>query len=124
MQIVVVIREAGSLKPDYSLEFDLPAIPRQGDYISIQRPNLPWPFGEDLIVRQIWWRLKYPETRAVGEASEKALGNTDEIIVECEPAIGPWSSDKWRASLENHCCEGKIPEFEIARLSIRQDALK
>lgn len=123
MLIVVVIREVGSLKPAHSLEFNLPAIPRQGDYISIQRPDLPWPFGEDLIVRQVWWRLKYPETRVHEEASEKVLGYTDEIIVECEPAIGPWSSDEWRASLEQPHREGKVPEFEIARLSIRQDDL-
>ena len=127
MQLVVVIREAGSLKPDYSLAFDLPAIPRQGDYISIQRPGLPWPYAEDMIVRQVWWRLNHPETEAralLDAAEEPVVGNTDEIIVECEPAIGPWSSDKWRDSLMRHHREGKVQEFEIARLSVRQDASK
>lgn len=118
MKIVVVIREAESLKPDYALEFDLSAIPRKGDYISIHRPNVPTPYGEDAIVRQVWWRLKHPETRAEVDADEEVLvGTVDEIIVECEPAIGPWSSDKWRVSLEHHSREGKVKEFEIERLS-------
>ncbi len=45
VQIVVVVREPDRLKPDYSLRFDLPEIPKTGSYILIQRPDLPEPFG-------------------------------------------------------------------------------
>jgi len=36
----VVGREVGKLKPDYSLEFEFPEVPKVGDYISIHRPDL------------------------------------------------------------------------------------
>jgi hypothetical protein len=65
VRVNVVVREAGRLKPDYSLDFELPEVPKVGSYISIQRPDKPEPYGEDLIVRQVWWRLWHPETSAV-----------------------------------------------------------
>ena len=37
LKIVLVIREAGRLKPDYSLQVEVPELPRVGDYISVQR---------------------------------------------------------------------------------------
>jgi hypothetical protein len=123
MKVVVIVREVGQLKPDYSLDFDLPAVPKSGDYISIQRPDKPKPYGEDLIVKQVWWRLEHPETAGYGSGQPK-IGKAEEIYVECEPAIGPWSSDQWRDSLERQRERGEVKELEVARLSIRQDAMK
>ena len=42
-RVIVIVRESGRLKPDYSLEFDLPDIPAVGSYLSIQRPDKPRP---------------------------------------------------------------------------------
>lgn len=123
MKIIIIIREPGRLKPDYSLDFDIPSVPSVGDYISIQRPDKPKPYGEDMIVRQIWWRLSHPETSGYGTEPAK-VGKVDEVYVECEPAIGPWSSDQWRDSLERQRSRGEVKEFEVQRLSIRQDELK
>lgn len=123
MRVVVVVREVGNVKPDYSLDFDLPAVPKAGDYISIQRPDKPKPYGEDVIVKQVWWRLEHPETSGFGIGQPK-IGKVEEVIIECEPAIGPWSSDQWRDSLERQRERGEVREFEVARLSIRQDSQK
>jgi hypothetical protein len=120
-KVTIVVREPGRLKPDYFLEFELPEVPKSGAYISIQRPDEPAPYGEDLIVEQVWWRLRHPETG--GSSSASKIGGVIEVFVECSPAIGPWSSDAWRDSLKVHLERGEVKEFDIDRLSFRQDAL-
>ncbi len=120
VEILVVIREPGALKPDYSLKFSVPALPRPGDYISIHRPNKPDLFGEDCIVRRVWWRLEHPETAPVATGAEK-IGGVIEIFVECDPAIGPYASDSWRISLEERRQEGlDIENFEVERFAVRE----
>jgi hypothetical protein len=120
-RVVIVVREVGRLKPDYSLEFDLPEVPQPGSYISIQRPDQPEPYGEDLIVQQVWWRLKHPEIGGFGSEPPK-VGATTEILVECAQAIGPYSTDRWRDTLTGKRANGiEVPELEVARVSIRQD---
>jgi hypothetical protein len=47
------------LKPDFALDFDLPEIPTVGSYISIQRPEHEAEWGEDVVVRKVWWRPTY-----------------------------------------------------------------
>jgi len=59
-RITVVNREVEKLNPEYSLEFDIPEIPKPGSYISIHRPDEPEPYGEDMIVEKVWWRLEHP----------------------------------------------------------------
>ena len=113
----VVVRESrGRLKPDYSLEFDFPELPKVGDYVSIQRPDHPQPFGEDLIVRQVWWRLAHPETGPAASKPPKA-GSVHEIFVECDAVVGPYSSDDWRRA--NPGAE----EMKIERFSVGESAL-
>ena len=116
-RVIVAAREVGALKIDWQMEFDLPEVPKPGHYISVLRPELPEPYSDDLIVEKVWWRLKQ-ETGVVGSVKE--------IFVECIPAIGPWSSDRWRDALEfQHKRHGTaVPRFEIARLEIRQDDVK
>jgi hypothetical protein len=121
-RVNVIIREAGSLKPDYSLDFDLPEVPKPGSYISIQPPDKPDPYGEDLIVEKVWWGLKHPETAGFGSGPAK-IGSVVEIFVECSPAIGPWSSDAWRDGLKAAIARGDVKTFEVSRLSVRQDFL-
>jgi hypothetical protein len=124
IKMTVVVREAGKLKPDYSLDFNLPAVPHVGDYISIQRPDHPAPFGEDMIVRQVWWRLDHPETGGFTTAGQEKLGKLGEIMVECEPALSPWSSDNWRKSLSYAESNGKVPSFDVARMSFPENLIK
>lgn len=120
-RVEIVVREPGRKKPDYSLTFDLPEIPRVGDYISIQRPDKPDPYGEDMIVRHIWWRLKHAETGSAA-ASPAKVGGIDEVWIECEPALSPYSSDSWRNLLEgSRTGRGSIiEEFDVERFSVRE----
>jgi hypothetical protein len=122
-KIVLIVREPGRLKPDYSLDMDVPEIPRVGDYVSVQRPDNPRPWGEDMIVRAIWWRLDYPGT---GTASQKnEVGKVNEIFVECEMATGPYSSDHWFDYANARRSAGdNIPEFDVSRVSFRQRETK
>ena len=119
VRATLMVREPGGMTPDFSLEFDLPEIPRPGDYISVSRPDTPPPWSEDLIVRRIWWRLRHPEIAAV--ARERKIGTAAEIVVECDPALGPTSSDAWRAALEAAKARGvAVQELEVERFSVRQ----
>lgn len=124
VRVIVVIREVGRLGPDYSLEFDLPELPRIGDYISIQRPDHRVPYGEDLIVRQVWWRLDHPETRGTVPSDQTIrVGKVREIFVECDAAIGPYSSDNWRQSHKSHLEHGEVEEMKVARVSFPESML-
>jgi hypothetical protein len=122
-QVTVVIREVGRLNPDYSLEFELPEVPKVGSYISIHRPDNPEPYSEDRIVEKVWWRLEHPETRAVTVDEPLKIGSLKEIFVECVQATSPHSTDRWRDTLDRQRKHGAdVPEFEVARVSVRQDA--
>ena len=92
-KVIIVIREVGREKPEYSLPFDLPEVPKAGHYISICRLDVREPFGEDLIVRHVWWRLNH-------SGEQKSLGGVTEIFVECDKAIGPYSTQLWKETLE------------------------
>ena len=93
IKVVVVYREPGSSKLDYSLEFDLPGLPAVGDYISVQRADVDSPLGEDLIVRRLWWRLKHPSPTTGGKLP--TVGKMTELFVECDRATGPYSTKAW-----------------------------
>lgn len=89
-RITVVVREVGKLDPEYSLSFEVPEVPKPGAYISIHRPDKPEPYGEDMIVERVWWRLKHPQTRASFSGHEPPkIGSLNEIVVECVQATGP-----------------------------------
>jgi hypothetical protein len=80
-QVTVVIREVGRLNPDYSLEFELPEVPKVGSYISVHRPDNPEPYSEDMIVKEVGWRLEHPETRAATSGDEPLkIGSLKEIL--------------------------------------------
>ena len=124
VKVNVIVRELGRLKPDYSLDFELPEVPAIGSYISVQRPDKHEPFGEDLIVRKVWWRLKHPETAGFGSQPAK-IGSLTEIFVECDPALSPYSSDDWRRLAEGAKSRGvEVEDFEVARVSVRESDLK
>jgi len=48
LHVIIVVREEGRLKLDYSLEFEVPEVPAVGSYISIRRQDKREPWGEDL----------------------------------------------------------------------------
>jgi hypothetical protein len=112
-EVIIVVREPGRLKPDFSLKFDLPEIPAVGSYISINRPDERDPLGEDMIVRKVWWRLFHPIIAGlVSGAEAERAGTVKEIFVECDPAIGPYSTASWRRGLKGR---DRVEEFEVSR---------
>ncbi len=124
VRVTLMVREVGRLKPDYSLKFDLPALPRPGDYISIFRPDAEL-HSEDVIVRQVWWELHHDETGGYATAEDEKIGRLREIIVECDQAIGPTSRDHWRDALEAARNRGvEVVEFSVGRISIRESDLR
>jgi hypothetical protein len=97
VQIVVVVREPKSLAMESSLTFEVSEVPRVGDYVSIRRKvDQREPHGQDVIVRHVWWRLTHPEAEGYQSSEEPSVGELAEISVECDPAIGPYSSEQWR----------------------------
>ena len=116
VKVIVVVREFFNPKPDYFLEFDLPEIPKVGDYISIFRPNNP-NHSEDLIVRHVWWHLYHPETRGFAPGKQM-VGNVQDVMVECDAALGPYASENWRFTVGGAESQGaSIDRFDVERLS-------
>jgi hypothetical protein len=114
---IIVVREVGKLNTEYVLDFKFPELPRVGDYISINRPDVKKPLGEDLIVRAIWWRLEHSAT--IGPATHSKAGRVIEIFVECDVAIGPYASDRWKQKVTFAREKGvEIPVFQVARICI------
>lgn len=97
MQVKLIFVPAGGGEADYQLAFDLPAIPQPGDYISIRRPDQDG--TEDFIVRRTLWELHYPGTEVVNDT---AIRTPTTIFVECEFAIGPFSSKDHRAAAQGY----------------------
>jgi hypothetical protein len=124
VKIVLAVRELGRLDPEVRLDFELPEVPAVGSYISIQRPEHEAEWGEDVVVRKVWWRLKHPETAAKASDPPK-FGAVREILVECEVATSPWSSDRWLKLAETARARGvNVEAFEVARLNTRESNLK
>jgi hypothetical protein len=84
---------------DYSIPFELPEIPRAGDYISITRPTQLG--AETFIVKRTWWNLEFNDAVETGILKE--------IWVECEFAVSPFSSDSHKRTCENY---GGVKEFD------------
>lgn len=120
MKFIVVVRETGRTNPDYSLEFEAPVLPSIGSYLSIKRPDKEHGHTEDLIVRHVWWRLQHAETSGYATGPAK-IGSLIDIQVECDPAIGPYSSDQWRSTLEAARQRGTtVEEFNLSRFSVTE----
>ena len=99
MKMTLVFVPQGGGEADYSLEFDLPGVPQHGDYISVRRPETQG--TADFIVRRTWWGLSHPETRVSSPGTEAPLyGKAEGLMVECEYAIGPHSSDSHKTMYE------------------------
>lgn len=121
VRATIVVREIGRASPDYSLDFDLPEVPRVGDYISIYRPDSKL-HSEDLVVRHVWWKLDHPETAAV--VTDKKLGKVRELFIECDQALGPHARDNWRETLVAAQDRGvEVVKFNIARFNVSEAEL-
>ena len=106
VRVTVVVREPSKHSIDHSLEFEIPEVPKAGDYISVFSPDSPGR-SKDIIVRHIWWHLN---------VNEGDVGRAQDIMVECDVALGPYGSPQWKAWC--HAAESRgtsVEKFEVAR---------
>lgn len=117
LDVIIAVREPGRLKPDWSSRFLLPEIPEIGSYITINRPGESAPWGEDMVVKKVWWMLFNPNGNST-ENSPDHVGTVKQIIVLCEAALGPFSTKSWRNAHEGRT---GVQTFEVARFAWEQE---
>lgn len=111
MNVSLVFVPPGGGESDYTLNFDLPTIPRPGDYISIRRLNQEG--TSDFIVRRTWWHLYYPSDALYEDAKDTTHGTVKGIAVECEFARGPYSGNEHKKSCDSYDVrKGTVKSFE------------
>lgn len=104
MLVQLVVVPPGGGETDYSLDFDLPELPRPGDYICVSRPDRNG--HENFIVRRTWWMLDFP-MRESDEGNKNIVGTISKVFVECEFANGPYDSESHKKSCEMYKNRGK-----------------
>lgn len=99
MRIRLVAVPPGGGEADYSLTMECPGVPQVGDYVSVMReykgdgPDKDHIGTEDFIVRRVRWGFTFPDDgKHYHESGAEPVGATDAIVIECEMAIGPYSS--------------------------------
>lgn len=121
MKISLIVVPPGGGKNEYTLEFDLPAVPRANEYITVARDDVTASpersesgelcIYECFFVRRAWWDLRYP--RSAPYAKEGDIGSADMIAVEVEPAYGPHMTEAHRRSCEVYEAKGlKVRTFD------------
>ncbi len=116
-RVHVIVREAGGLKPEYGLDFDLPELPRVGSYISVQQSGDRSGKTEDLIVRQVWWRVAHPDRDAPrAPYPPTTTGYMSGVVVECAKALGPNSTSSWKEEL----LAAERAGFEVETFDVEQ----
>lgn len=101
-EATLVIVPPGGGEAEYSLKVEVPALPREGDYVTVMRtrdgPVAAGDVGtEDFIVRRVWWAFDYADDgRLYEEPHDRILGSVNGIGIECEQAKGHYSSEAHR----------------------------
>lgn len=97
-EVTLVIVPPGGGEADYSIPMRVPALPREGGYVTLMRDG-PQPVAgidigtEDFIVRRVWWGFHYPDDGALFHyVGEGPVGELSGVSIECEPAKGHYSS--------------------------------
>ena len=95
---------------EYSLIVEVPALPRVGDHISIQRP----PHETDLFagtidffVLSVRWNLEYPDNETFEDPENPTVGITRAVALECEFALASTSSGSHKAACQRFHHMGK-----------------
>ncbi|HEX8621139.1 MAG TPA: hypothetical protein VF718_04145 [Allosphingosinicella sp.] len=101
-QVTLVIVPPGGGEAEYSLQMEVPALPREGDYVTVMRqregPVAGRDIGtEDFIVRRVWWAFDFPDDgRLYEDSDDRTVGTLNGIGIECEMAMGHYSSEAHR----------------------------
>lgn len=92
MKVHLAFVPPGGGETEYAVEFDMPAVPQAGDYISIIRTSKAG--TEDFRVKRTLWQL------GADDASERT--EVKDIWVECECALSGTSSDDHKAACDRY----------------------
>jgi hypothetical protein len=112
MKVTLVFVPQGGGEADYQLDFDMPLLPRPGDYIRVRRPETGVQ-SADFMVRRAWWDLHYPTDDAYSRPNQTPpCGKTEGFFVECEYALSPRSTDAHKQMYDAYRHRGK-PEREF-----------
>lgn len=110
MRVQLVFVPPGNGETDYQMQFELPAVPQAGDYISIVRDGSVG--AETFIVRRTIWGLSYPKTDS-SFARNDEHGTATDIWVECEFARSGFMSEQHKRACNGYEARGHIvPEHE------------
>ena len=102
----------GGGEADYRLDFNLPAPPRAGEFITIARKDRA-PGYECFYVRSVWWDLLYPRSDLYAEAGKDTPGELKMLAVECEFARGPFMTDEHKRACDAYEAGGyKVRKFD------------
>jgi len=108
MRIRLVAVPPGGGEADYSLEMECPTVPQVGDYITVMReykngePDKEHMGTEDFIVRRVRWGFTWPDNgKHYHTSGQEPVGAIDAIVIECEMAIGAFSSPAHKRGIEN-----------------------
>lgn len=114
-EAMFVIVPPGGGEAEYSLPMLIPALPREGDYVTVIR-NREGPVAgidigtEDFIVRRVWWAFEIPDDGTlIYTAGAAPLGRISGISVECEMAKGHYSCER-----HVKACGPKAETFEAS----------
>lgn len=107
----------GGGEVDYGLTMDMPALPRAGDYISVMREGgkdrgPDYLGSEDFIVRRVWWSCRYPDDGLNSHTVGSEPVGVAEACVECEFAIGAYSSVAHKRAASTGKARSELQEFE------------
>ncbi len=92
MRVQLVFVSNADDTPAHGPAFDMPSVPRAGDWVTILRSGQAG--STSFLVRRIWWTLDYPDTVPFHRAGECVMGTTKSVTVECEFEVGSyWSED-------------------------------
>lgn len=114
-QVTLVVVPPGGGEAEYSLLMEVPAVPREGDYVTVMRrregPVAGRDIGtEDFIVRRVLWAFDYPDDgRLYEDSDDRTVGSLNGIGVECEMARGHYSSEAHRRA-----CGPRARAFEAS----------
>src|ERR1700738_632888 len=104
MRVKLVCVPPGGGEAEYSLDFEMPALPRAGDYISVLRPDQNG--TEDFIVRRARWVFEFPKAPAVS-VGHGPVGKTTEVCIEGEFAESAYSSAEHKRTIANFAARGR-----------------
>lgn len=107
MKVTLIVVPPGGGKQDYQLDFDLPAVPEKGAFITVARDDkkdTPEHGYECFFVRRSWWDLKYPHSRSSSAPGD--IGSVYMIGVEVEVARGRWMSPDHKRSCDGYEARG------------------